>query len=106
MEHLRNAFSAIVESKLYNNEPMTDILVNGNSVTFKIQDGPIGDVGINGIQVTDMLNFVKEVYKSLNHAFPCRENSITITKIEEAIHWQDARTKDREGRGVEGQNKE
>jgi len=30
---------------------------------------------------------------------------LTITKIEEALHWQDARTKDRLKRNVEGQNK-
>jgi len=75
-------------------------------LTVKLQDGPIGDVGENGMQVTELLDFVNEIYKELNKAFPCRENSLTITKIEEAIHWQDSRTKDRESRGVEGQNKD
>lgn len=73
-----------------------------NVLTFKIQDGPIKEVGINGLQATDLLFFTKELFKSLNKDFPCRENALTITKIEEAIHWQDARTKDRESRGVEG----
>jgi len=82
------------------------IQVDGNKVTFTIQDGTIKSSGVNGIQVTDMLEYIKDVYKSLNGSFPCRENSLTITKIEEAIHWQDARTKDRENRGVEGQNKD
>jgi len=104
MIHLHNAHR---ETRRINLETADDyIAVDGRQVTFTIQDGPIGEVGVNGMQVTDMLNFVKEVYKSLNRAFPCRENSITITKIEEAIHWQDARTKDREQRGVEGQNKD
>ena len=104
MIHLHNAHK---ESRSINLDTAEDyIVVDDRQVTFTIQDGPIGEVGVNGIQVTDMLGFVKEVYKSLNSAFPCRENSITITKIEEAIHWQDARTKDRESRGVEGQNKE
>ena len=109
MQHLHNAHRAVanIHSSLDDDNSKSDyICVDGNRVAIMIQDGPIGEVGVNGIQVTDMLNFVKEVYKSLNHAFPCRENSITITKIEEAIHWQDARTKDREGRGVEGQNKD
>jgi len=78
---------------------------NGNVLTFKIQDGPIKEVGINGLQATDLLFFCKELFHSLNKSFPCRENALTITKIEEAIHWQDARTKDRESRGVEGRNK-
>ena len=80
------------------------VSVTRNVIAFAIQDGPVGDAGVNGIQVTDMLNCIKEVYKSLNNAFPCRENSLTITKIEEAIHWQDARTKDRENRNVEGKS--
>jgi hypothetical protein len=74
-------------------------------VSFTIQSDPIGEVGVNGVQALDMLKYVKYLFESLNEAFPCRENSLTITKIEEAIHWQDARTKDRERRKVEGQNK-
>lgn len=34
--------------------------------------------------------------------FQCRENSLAITKIEEALMWLDKRTKDREARQVEG----
>jgi hypothetical protein len=52
-----------------------------------------------------MLKYVKCLFESLNEAFPCRENALSITKIEEAIHWQDARTKDRQRRQVEGYNK-
>jgi hypothetical protein len=105
MKHLHNAHAAVANilSNSADNHSKSDyICVDGSRVAIMIQDGPIGEVGVNGIQVTDMLEYIKEVYKSLNHAFPCRENSITITKIEEAIHWQDARTKDRENRGVEG----
>jgi len=80
--------------------------VTENKLSFTFQDGPIKEVGVNGLQAADLLFFCKELFKSLNKAFPCRENSITITKIEEAIHWQDARTKDRELRSVEGFNKE
>ena len=78
---------------------------NGNQIHFTMQDGPIKEVGINGLQASDLLFFCKELFKSLNKAYPCRENALTITKIEEAIHWQDARTKDRQSRGVEGLNK-
>lgn len=77
----------------------------GWHVKFQIQNGPIKENGVNGIQVTDMLGYVLEVYRALNRSFPCRENSLTITKLEEAIHWQDARTKDRIARSVEGENK-
>lgn len=73
-------------------------------VSFKIQSDPISEVGVNGVQALDILKYTKYLFESLNEAFPCRENSLTITKIEEAIHWQDARTRDRARRGVEGRN--
>lgn len=74
-------------------------------VSFTIQSDPISEVGVNGVQALDMLKYTKCLFQSLNEAFPCRENALTITKLEEAIHWQDARTKDRQRRSVEGQNK-
>jgi len=73
-------------------------------VSFTIQSDPISEVGVNGVQALDMLKYTKCLFESLNEAFPCRENALTITKIEEAIHWQDARTKDRQRRSVEGKN--
>jgi hypothetical protein len=74
-------------------------------VAFTIQSDPVSEVGVNGCQASDMLEYVKCLFQSLNEAFPCRENALTITKLEEAIHWQEARTKDREKRNVEGFNK-
>ena len=74
------------------------------NLTFKIQDGPIKEVGQNGAQAADLLLLCKELFHALNKSYPCRENSLTITKIEEALHWQEARTRDRVGRKVEGRN--
>lgn len=34
--------------------------------------------------------------------FRCRENSLAITRLEEALHWLNHRTAAREARGVEG----
>ena len=107
MKHLNKAVSETLSqlnSELQAVPPY--ITANENVVQFQIQSDPISQVGINGVQASDMLIFVKELFKSLNSAFSCRENSLTVTKIEEALHWQEARTKDREGRKVEGFNKE
>jgi hypothetical protein len=41
----------------------------------------------------------------LNSKFPCRENSMVITKLDEALLWLEKRTKDRIKRNVEGQHK-
>lgn len=38
----------------------------------------------------------------LNGKFPCRENAIVITKLEEALMWLNKRTADRQTRSVEG----
>jgi hypothetical protein len=38
----------------------------------------------------------------LNSKFPCRENAIVITKLEESLMWLNKRTLDRLNRGVEG----
>ena len=75
-----------------------------NKLHVTLQDGPIQEVGVNGIQVTELLELVTEMYRSLNKAYPCRENSLSITKLEEALHWQEARTRDRVKRKVEGTN--
>lgn len=75
-------------------------------VKFTIQSDPIKEVGINGVQATDMLAYTKFLFESLNEAFPCRENELTIKAIDEALAWQEVRTKDREKRGVEGINAE
>lgn len=40
----------------------------------------------------------------LNAKFPCRENSIVITKLEESLMWLEKRTADRKARGVEGKH--
>lgn len=86
-------------------ENIEDIKGIAPKVKFTIQSDPISEVGINGLQASDLLEYVKCLFESLNDVFPCRENALTITKIEEAIHWQEARTKDRITRNVEGFNK-
>ncbi|MGO2961234.1 MAG: hypothetical protein ACTIDE_01715 [Carnobacterium maltaromaticum] len=75
-------------------------------IKVKWQDGPIKEFGENGAQVVDVIKEAKERLEGLNKDYPCRENAMTITKLDEAIMWQDKRTADREARGVEGLNKE
>lgn len=38
----------------------------------------------------------------LQSKFPCRENAIVITKLEESLMWLNKRTADRQQRNVEG----
>ena len=113
MEHLNNALIAFKGStpivfdplKKENIDLSTLISLRDNYLHIAIQDGTIPSVGVNGIQVTDLLKYVKEVYISLNNAYPSIYNEGTIIAINQALASQESRTKDREKRGVEGQNK-
>ena len=105
MRHVEKALEKFGHTEFITIQNVEDVKGVAPIVSFTIQSDPIKEVGVNGVQATDMLEYVKCLFQSLNDAFPCRENALTITKIEEAIHWQEARTKDRLKRQVEGENK-
>ena len=78
---------------------------NRFELSVKIQCGPIKERGINGCQIDDVIVFAREFINNLNKEFPCRENSLVVTKLEEAEMWLQRRKEDREKRGVEGYSK-
>ena len=47
---------------------------------------------------------IDRIYHFQNGQFPCRENELTLTKLEEAMHWQCHRLVNRQSRGVEGKD--
>ena len=70
------------------------------------QNGPINEVGVNGITQEVLLAIVADRLRSFQTGpFACRENALALTKIEEAMHWLQQRTLARMRRGVEGTNK-
>jgi len=75
-----------------------------STVTFQIQSGPIKEFGVNGCQIDDVIAWVKDKIEGFNKAYPCRENSVIITKLDEALLWSLKRKMDREKRQVEGTN--
>lgn len=77
---------------------------NTNSIGFTLQNGPIKEVGVNGCQVDTLIEAAKAIIEGLNKKFPSRENSVAITKLDEAIMWLEKRTKDRVRRDVEGKS--
>ena len=58
----------------------------------------------HGTTLEEMLRVSIERLQDLNGRFPCRENSIAITHMQEALMWLNARTADREKREVEGKH--
>ena len=59
----------------------------------------------NGTTLEEMLRVVSERLSDLDSRFHCEENVNVLKHIEEARMSLEARTKDREDRGVEGQHK-
>lgn len=67
------------------------------------QEGPIKEAGVNGVMNEDLIAMVICRLEHFNQSeFRCRENSMAITKLEEALLWLRKRTMGREQRGIEG----
>ena len=79
---------------------------NANGIwDVSFQNGPINEVGVNGITQEAILAIVADRLRSFQSGpFSCRENAIALTKVEEAMHWLQQRTIVRMRRGVEGTN--
>ena len=66
---------------------------------------------VNGVMVKDgttneeVLAMMIHRMNYLQGKFPCRENAIVITKLEESLMWLNSRTQKRIAQGVEGQDR-
>lgn len=58
----------------------------------------------DGTTNEEVLRVLIDRLKGLGQKFPCRQNAIAITKLEEALMWLDNRTAERRARGVEGKH--
>lgn len=69
----------------------------------RFQNGPVQEAGVNGCHHEDLLAILIHRLQCFQMGdFNCRENALALTKLQEALHWLEARTKDRVERGVEG----
>ncbi|MDR1044695.1 MAG: ABC transporter ATPase [Candidatus Adiutrix sp.] len=67
------------------------------------QNGPVKEAGQNGVFIEDLLSICRHRLQCFQAGeFACRENALALTKIEEALHWLNHRTADRQARNVEG----
>lgn len=66
---------------------------SGSTELVTISDGTTNEEVLEIL--IDRMNF-------LQSKFPCRENAIVITKLEESLMWLNKRTQDRMKRNVEG----
>ena len=56
----------------------------------------------DGTTNEEVLRVLIDRMQFLQAKFPCRENAIVITNLEESLMWLEKRTADRKARGVEG----
>lgn len=71
--------------------------------TILFQNGPINEVGVNGLTHEVLLAIVADRLRSFQKGpFSCKANACALTHIEEAQHWLQQRTLERMRRGVEG----
>lgn len=82
-------------------------VTTGVGLRIEWQNGPLA---VDGERKEPNGAFVETVIAAALHRihyyqstqFNCRENALAITKLEEALHWLEARTKRRTSQGVEG----
>lgn len=70
---------------------------------IRFQNGPVGEAGVNGVTDAQLLAVLIDRLQGFQRGpYACRENALTLTKLEEAMHWIHHRTMARSRRGVEG----
>ena len=96
---------ALVEGHLYHLDSFEEDLVKGETLQFiqkeKNEAGELVTVQ-NGTTNEEVLAVLIDRMNYLQSKFPCRENAIAITNLEQALMWLNKRTQDRVNRGVEG----
>ena len=77
-----------------------------SGIDFVFQNGPIPEVGVNGITHEAVAAILIDRLRSFQaDKYACRENAIALTHFEEGLMWLQKRTVNRIRRGVEGTHK-
>lgn len=85
------------------NPSLSSAAPDGCSTTVLFQNGPIGEVGVNGLTHEALLAIIIDRMSAFQKGpYSCRENALALTKLEEAQHWLLHRTRERMARDVEG----
>lgn len=83
--------------------PPIEIDHDNNAVTFKIQNGPVKENGVNGCQVDTIIRVAKIMYEGFQAmGTPHPLTAKMIDHCQAILDLTDQRTKDRESRNVEG----
>ena len=98
-------FHKYVAQNSEESQDYTELQLDGKPI-IKIdwQSGGTATNEKNGAFLEEVLAVVYAQLKCLNNEFPSRENSLALTKIEEAVLWLASRKAEREQRGVYGRD--
>lgn len=100
--HLYEVYDKGVEPKSSNDPGVDSKLL----CRIELQHGNPKEVGVNGIGNQTLMLIALDFLKKANAGeFSCRETSVVITKLEEAMQWTKQREMDRRARGVYLQHK-
>lgn len=87
-----------------NSENFIVLYEESNAIGFKIQKGPIKEVGVNGCQVDTIIETCFFIIKGLDEKFPCVENKDVMNFLSASLTRLQMRKANREARNVEGTN--
>lgn len=80
----------------------------GNKQEIKFQDGPIKEVGVNGVQNLDLIDILMDrmnYLQTMNEGkYACIDNEYMILHLRAFKELDEARTRARQKRNVEGTN--
>lgn len=98
-------FHDYVNSGNGESDDYTELQIEGKPIIqIDWQSGGTATSPKNGAFLEEVLAVVYKQLKALNTEFPCRENSLALTKIEEAVLWLAQRKAERESRNVYGKD--
>lgn len=70
---------------------------------INFQNGPIKEAGVNGVTEDSLMTVLLDRFRAFQEGpYKSRYNALVITKLEEALHWNQQRTIERLRKGVEG----
>ena len=97
---------SVIEGHYYELENFEDFTKKGQGLQFihkEVQNGEFVTVS-DGTTNEEVLEVLIDRMAYLQKKFPCKENAIVITNLEESLMWLNKRTADRAKRGVEGKH--
>lgn len=97
----------IADGKWSDVDPKYHICVHhgDNTISFRIQNKPIKEAGVNGCQVSTLIETANIMIRQMDLEIPSIFNGPAVDHLEQALTCLEDRRKDREKRGVEGKSK-